>query len=108
MQTILLGDLVAAARAILMLPPLSRSAEMKKMLSQAHAAHVYVKRYACPHPKWGNGSLMARANIERQIAEPFAADVEYLAALALVIDITIDQKRNAAAIGMAKKAVNWR
>ena len=98
MQTLLLGDIIAAARAILAVPPLMQATVVETMLAQAHAAHLYLKRYARPHPRWGNGSLMARANCEVQISEPFAANIAYLSALALVIGITIDHKRRVAPI----------
>lgn len=32
-----------------------------QLLSEAHAAHHYSRRFGIPHPRWGNGSLMARA-----------------------------------------------
>ncbi len=99
MQTLLMGDLTAAARAILAVPPMMQPGAVKNMLMQAHAAHLYLKRYARPHPLWGNGSLMARANTEPQKPEPFAANIDYLSALALVIGITLDHKRRAALDG---------
>jgi hypothetical protein len=30
-------------------------------LHEAHAAHHFMRRFGVPHPRWGNGSLMARA-----------------------------------------------
>lgn len=97
MHLLLLGDLIAGARVILAVPPQVRAGVVEKLLAQAHAAHLYQKRFARPHPLWGNGSLMGRANKETQIPEPFADDVDYLAALVVVINITLDHKRQAAA-----------
>lgn len=85
MRTILHGDIIAAARALLAVPLDARVGLLETMIRQADAAHHFHKRLAKPHPVWGNGSLMARANFEPQIAEPFASDIDYLQTLQLVI-----------------------
>ncbi|MEN9851674.1 MAG: hypothetical protein RL128_1837 [Pseudomonadota bacterium] len=33
----------------------------RRLLHEAHAAHHFMRRFGVPHPRWGNGSLMARA-----------------------------------------------
>lgn len=66
-------------------PAYQRDRALQRMMIEAHAAHKFHKRKGRPHPKWGNGSLLARANCESQIAEPFASDIAYLQALDTVI-----------------------
>lgn len=95
MRTILLGDISAAARALLYVPVQSRLCLLHTMIQQADAAHDYHKRLRRPHPLWGNGSLMARANVEPQAKEPFASNIAYLDALQIVISALISRKRGA-------------
>jgi hypothetical protein len=67
MRLCLLDDLLCGARALATVAPQKRAAFAATLLDQAHAAHAYAKRFRRPHPRWGNGSLMARA-----LAEPGA------------------------------------
>lgn len=97
MRTILIGDIIAAARAILVLPATEQTGFLQLMLGQAHAAHLFYKHNKRPHPIWGNGSLMARANAELQVFEPFASDLDYLQALQKVIGALILRSMQAAA-----------
>jgi hypothetical protein len=85
MRTLLLGDIIAAARALMAVPADCRGGLLETMFQQANAAHHYHKRLLKPHPCWGNGSLMARANAEAQVAEPFWSDLDSLGALQMVI-----------------------
>jgi hypothetical protein len=89
MRMLLLGDIVAAARALMAVPIDCRGSLLETMFQQANAAHDYHKRLFKPHPCWGNGSLMARANAEPQVAEPFWSDLDYLGALQMVIGAII-------------------
>jgi hypothetical protein len=89
MRTILLGDIVGAARALLALPKEGRSGCLDLMITQSHAAHLFQKRLKKPHPIWGNGSLMARANTEQQVDEPFVSNIEYLRTLHFIIGALI-------------------
>ena len=84
MRTLLLGDIIAAARALLSVQSAGRAALLDAMIKEADAAHRFHKRMLRPHPKWGNGSLMARANIEPQVDEPLASDADYLQTLHLL------------------------
>ncbi len=95
MRTLLLGDIIAAARALLALPAENRPSLLEAMIRQADAAHRFHKRRSRQHPEWGNGSLMARANIETQVAEPMASDCEYLRVLCLVLEGVISHKLGA-------------
>lgn len=92
MRTILLGDVISAARAMLKVQHHLRFGLLDTLIQQADAAHDYQKRLSKPHPLWGNGSLMARANAEPQMAEPMVSDLEYLRALHMVIGAIIARK----------------
>lgn len=85
MRAVLMGDIIATARALLAVRPEDRAGVLAVIFCEAHAAHHFYKRKGRPHPEWGNGSLMARANLCVQQAEPFAGQAEYLDALHLVI-----------------------
>lgn len=65
MRLCLLDDLLCGARALALIAPQRRAAFAATLLDQAHAAHAYAKRFRRPHPRWGNGSLMARALAEQ-------------------------------------------
>ena len=92
MRTILLGDVISTARALLNVRFDLRVDLLDTIIHQTDAAHHYQKRLSKPHPLWGNGSLMARANAEPQIKEPVASDTEYLEALRMVIGAIIARK----------------
>lgn len=89
MRTVLLGDIVATARALMAVPNDLRADLLTSIIDQTHTAHHFHKKMSKPHPKWGDGSLMARANMERQVAEPFASDTDYLKTLQLVLEALI-------------------
>lgn len=61
MRLCLLDDLLAGARALSLCAPAARPQLANRLLYEAHSAHCYAKRFRAPHPRWGNGSLMARA-----------------------------------------------
>lgn len=93
MRAVLIGDVIAAARALLAISPAARFALLERLLTEAHAAHKFYKRKHRPHPKWGNGSLMARANRCRQIAEPFWGSADWLFVLNFVVVGVIERQR---------------
>lgn len=94
MRTVLLGDIIALARALLAMEPHCRHDQLDAMIRQTDAAHQFHKRFSRPHHKWGNGSLMSRANFEPQVKEPFASDLKYLHMLQLVIAAIVVRKTN--------------
>ena len=57
----MLDDLLAGAGRLSRQPPSDRPDLARQLLAEAHAAHHYMRRTGRPHPRWGNGSLMARA-----------------------------------------------
>ena len=97
LRSVLIGDIIAAARAILAVPATEQTRFLQDVLDQAHAAHMFHKRKMRPHPTWGNGSLMSRVNTEPQVSEPFASDLLYLEALQKVIGALISRNTQAAA-----------
>ena len=84
MRPVLHGDLTALARTLLPVPVVSLSQLYHYILSQAHSADCYRKRFNRPHPIWGNGSLIAAARSTDQQAEPDLANLEYCDCLELV------------------------
>lgn len=81
MRQVLLGDVVAAARALMDLPPSERAAAIARMIDQAHCADKFTKRTGRPHKCWGNGSLMAAAVPKPKTREPFLSDPAYIQAM---------------------------
>ncbi len=61
MRRCMLDDLLAGARRLALAASEERSGLADQLIYEAHAAHHYCKRFRHPHPRWGNGSLMARA-----------------------------------------------
>lgn len=61
MRRVLIGDVVAAAQLLAAADAPQRAALAQALIAQADAAHRYMKRYGRAHPKWGIGTLEARA-----------------------------------------------
>lgn len=72
MRRCLIGDIMAAASVIGAADAQFMQQKALRLLAEADAAHRYYKRFARPHPTWGNGSLMARA-----MAEPLALPANF-------------------------------
>ncbi|TKD22320.1 hypothetical protein FBT96_06985 [Rhodobacter capsulatus] len=81
MRPILIDDLLIAARALTVVAAPERPARLAQWLREAHWADLYRKRLARAHPRWGNGSLMARALREpaRRGLRPDRAEIDDLA-----------------------------
>ncbi len=92
MRSVLLGDIVALARVLLVVPQGDRRELAQRTIAEAHIAHRIFKRFKRPHVHWGNGSLMARANALPQEREPFSSDPDYLSALREVIGALIERR----------------
>lgn len=83
MRRCLIGDLLAAADCVVGMAGEDQSRHLARLLAEAHAAHRYARRFGRPHPRWGDGSLMARALAERPTPEPRPClDLAALAAVA--------------------------
>ncbi len=81
MRALQIGDLIAVARVLILRERHEWQVLVQMFLQQAHAAHAFHKRRRRPHPQWGNGSLMARANTEVFAPQPRDGDSCFLAAL---------------------------
>ena len=86
MRPILQGDLIMAARAVLLLAPSARFGAMRRMLEEAHCADRIRKRLGRSHPLWGNGALIDRA-MRVPLYRGSLFGPEYLQALALVLAV---------------------
>lgn len=60
MRPVLDGDLTLLARAAVLWPAELRVMRLERVFMQTHAADLYRKRFGRAHPRWGNGSVMAR------------------------------------------------
>lgn len=64
MRPVLADDILMALRALHRVAAPQRAARIGQWLNEAHWADLYRKRFCRAHPRWGNGSLMARAMAE--------------------------------------------
>ncbi|MBE1284716.1 MAG: hypothetical protein GJ676_15500 [Rhodobacteraceae bacterium] len=85
MRPLLHGDVVAAARVLLLCPPDIRQDICDRMIREAQAADIYARRTKRLHPLWGNGSLMSAARKRLLAAEPTFDSVDYCACFELVL-----------------------
>lgn len=95
MRRCLPGDLFEAASLIA--ASSNPAALITRLLDQAHAAHLYAKRFGRAHPAWGNGSLMARALAETGPRHKIPHSAPFLSALALVATQLASRKPSARA-----------
>ena len=79
------GDLVAAGRALLPVPPICRTAHIATLIARSQAADKYRKRLGKSHPDWGEGSLMSCARQHPQPFEPSLSNPDYAQALSSVL-----------------------
>ena len=79
------GDLVAAGRALLAVPPACRQAHISTLIIRSRAADRYRQQYGKSHRDWGEGSLMSCARYYPQPPEPPLCDPNYAQALRCVL-----------------------
>jgi len=94
MRQVLHGDIIAAARSLREIAPQDRAAAICAMLYHAHSADKFRKRTGAPHRQWGNGSLMAAALPRPKQGEPSLSDLDYLAALQLILLGVLEWKQS--------------
>jgi hypothetical protein len=97
MRPVMHGDLTAMARHLLTLPADQRPAACMQALDQADAADRFRKRLGRTHPRWGNGTLMARARVIPLPREPALCDPVYAACLVLVLQTLLHRRCHHAA-----------
>ena len=86
MRRVMHGDLVAAARALLPVPPTQRAAQIARWLAEAHAADRYFRRLGRVHRHWGDGSLRTRVLGVPLPPEPALNQPNYLHCLSCVLN----------------------
>ena len=86
MRPVLIGDIIAAARVLIVVPRDDWDHTVAQLLGQARTADRYRRRFGRAHPAWGNGSVMAAASTWPRGRERFLSDATYLDALRAVID----------------------
>lgn len=103
MRRCMLDDLLAGAGRISIVATSLRADLARRLVLEAHAAHHYMRRMGRPHPRWGNGSLMARALSDMTV--PRAALC--LASIAVMADAVDRFRRENAALshGLLHRAV---
>lgn len=93
MRPVLPGDISAAARALLPLPPSSRKSVALRLIKEAQAADRYRKKFRKAHALFGNGTLMAAAMMRPLAREPRLDDPDYLDCRFHVFQALMDQRR---------------
>jgi hypothetical protein len=84
MRRCLIGDLIEAAAVVAASDSIDKSACCYRLITQADAAHRYAKHYGRAHPLWGNGSLMARALLDRPAKIWPHSSAPFLQAMSLI------------------------
>jgi len=92
MQRVSLGDLSAAARALLALPASARRAAMEQMLSDAARAEAHRRRTGQTAPCGGNGTLMAAALARPHLPPQAPGTAAYLECLHLALSVILTAK----------------
>jgi hypothetical protein len=61
MRKLLPGDIDLATRALAAAPPAQRATLLARLVTEAHAADKYTRRFRRRHPLWGDGALGSAA-----------------------------------------------
>lgn len=85
MRPALLGDVLAAARALLLVAPSDRPAHLTAIICAATVAERHRRWTGRSHPVHGDGSLMAAALACGAAPEPPLEDADYCRCLAFVL-----------------------
>lgn len=85
MRPVLHGDVSAAARVLLAVPPTDRNRLCTRMIHEAELADKHVGQTGRLHPLFGNGSLMAAARSRRLADEPGFDDPQYCQCFEMVL-----------------------
>ena len=86
MRPVLMGDAIAAARAMAAAPPARRGWVLCRMCREASRAEARRRATGQMHPRWGDGSLMSAALRRPCRAEPGLEDAAYREALIAVLE----------------------
>jgi class 3 adenylate cyclase len=89
MRALLLGDIVAAARALRAVDVSERPALLARLLEEASEAAHHGRQTGRNHPLHGDGSLMSAALAHGCVPEPALEDPQYRQCLALVLEAAL-------------------
>lgn len=92
MRPVLMGDVIAAARALRASSPDQRVALAHELVRAAHAADRCRRRTGRGVRGLGNGSLMAAALARPHVAEPRLGDADYLRCLIVVLQVLLERR----------------
>lgn len=81
---------MAAARVLLAVSDAARRPLCRRMISEAHAAHRYFRRFGRSHALWGDGSLMTAAGKRCMPPEPGLSDTTYCGCMEMVLHELIE------------------
>jgi hypothetical protein len=95
MHTVGLGDLAAAARALMAVPEARRGLLLRRLMDEADLAERYRRTRGRAHPVFGNGTLMSAALARPQAGPVAPGDSDYLACLAQAIEGVLDRRGGA-------------
>ncbi|MEC3862229.1 hypothetical protein VK792_13120 [Mesobacterium sp. TK19101] len=90
MRPVLPGDLSAAARVLLRLPPEGRAEAARRLVHEAAVADRYRLLTGRVHPEFGTGSLMSRALRAKPLPEPLIDQPDYARCLIAVLEAILD------------------
>ena len=85
MREVFSSDLTAAARHLLAVPHDLREDVCAQLLREADWADKFAKRMGKPHPRWGNGTLMAVSRTRQMMPEKSFSDPEYVLCFAVIL-----------------------
>ena len=85
MRPVLHGDLISAARALLLVKPENRRALCAQIFDQADLAEAFVQQHGRLHRLYGNGSLMAAARKYPLGDEPTFDNIDYCRCVVTVL-----------------------
>jgi hypothetical protein len=103
MRPVLPGDITAAARILLPVPPGSRARMARRLIDEACAADAHCQAQGKAHRRWGNGTLLAAAHAHPMGREMTFDDVDYLSCQLCVIEALLSHFR---AGGLATKTMS--
>ena len=86
MRRVLMGDVIAAARAMAAAPPARRGWVLDRICREATRAEAHRQLTGRMHPIWGDGSLMAAALRRPCRPEPGLEDDDYRLAMIEVLE----------------------
>ncbi|MEL6510881.1 MAG: hypothetical protein AAGK28_09870 [Pseudomonadota bacterium] len=90
MKPLLMGDVIALARAMRAAPEAQRAALIAQVFEDARTAADFARHMRKTHPRLGNGSVMAASAGYPQVPEPWLTDRDYCRCLRDIFDVLCD------------------